>query len=736
MVQDGIPKMKHLKEMDRPTILQTLDFCATCNPNKTAISCCRYFESFKKLVWEQRLAVLEILLIILQRETVEFKIIECISQTSLKFLQQPLSEFTDVEKVGCRVMVELARWLPNVVLRDILGLFEMEAIPHPYVALCLQRVIQGHVSTMKYSEGLILERFLPIMKKARTFTHCWYFCRAFASLTWAFAQSTEATLVPQYLKGYVICKVYLDIPCMNTKEKCKIREQVLLTLGPMATLLPPEQLALELPGVFREVLGLIREQVLLTLGPMATLLPPEQLALELPGVFREVLYLQASLPKENTFGLIKPLEHFLRAGVTKACKEASLPEGLAALHNMISAEEPLSHKGQAAKQTANELLLLLETTQSKLLDAGAQASRIEKPLGSAQDKIQNRCLVPYGGQPERLPVLPPGTTMRQRNFSMLYNPTHHIAGRRLQPQWFPTDTIMSESRSLLPYSGERLPVCLSRHHMRHWSFSLILGIPHHSAGRVWLRVWTFQAQITQWSSYMFSVILYNSEGDWQPQWFPADTIMSESRILPPYSGERLPVCLSRHRMGQRSFPLILSIPHRMSGRVCHPQWFAADTIMSESRILPSYSGERLLVCLSRHRMGQRSFPLILSIPHRMAGRVCQPQWFPADTIMSESRILPLYSGERLPDLRTSDGRQESSIALVCRLINHTSGRQRHSLWHGTSGMFQRSSPILLNQICYVSERERATQPFLPKLVNFLKNHATQITNTIANILFG
>ncbi|XP_078505281.1 uncharacterized protein LOC144763503 isoform X9 [Lissotriton helveticus] len=514
-------------------------------------------------------------------------------------------------------MVELARWLPNVVLRNILGLFEMEAIPHPYVALCLQRVIQGHVSTMKYSEGLILERFLPIMKKARTFTHCWYFCRAFASLTWAFAQSTEAKLVSQYLKGYVICKVYLDIPCMNTKEKCKIREQVLLTLG-----------------------------------PMATLLPPDQLALELPGVFREVLYLQASLPKENTFGLIKPLENFLRAGVTKACKEASLPEGFAALHNMISAEEPLSHKGQAAKQTANELLLLLETTQSKLLDAGAQASRIEKPLGSAQDKIQNRCLVPYGGQPERLPVLPPGTTMRQRNFSMLYNPTHHIDGRRLQPQWFPTDTIMSESRSLLPYSGERLPVCLSRHHMRYWSFSLILGIPHHNAGRVWLRVWTFQARIIQWSSYMFSVILYNSEGDWQPQWFPADTIMSESRILPPYSGER------------------------------HPQWFAADTIMSESRILPP------------------------------------------------------YSGERLPDLRTSDEKQESSIALVCRLINHTSGRQRHSLWHGTSGMFQRSSPILLNQICYVSERERATQPFLPKVANFLKKHATQITNTIANILFG
>ncbi|XP_078503131.1 uncharacterized protein LOC144761752 isoform X2 [Lissotriton helveticus] len=431
-------------------------------------------------------------------------------------------------------MVEIARWLPNVVLRNFLVLFEMEAIPHPYVALCLQQVIQGHVSIMKYSESLILERFLPIMKKARTFAHCWYFCRAFESLTWAFARSTESKLVPQYLKGYVICKVYLDIPCMNTKEKCKIREQVLLTLG-----------------------------------PMATLLPPDQLALELPRVFREVLYLQASLPKENTFGLIKPLEHFLRAGVRKACKEASLPEGFAALHNMISVQEPLSHKGQAAKQTANELLLLLETTQSKLLDAGAQASGIEKPLGSAQDKIQNRCLVPYGGQPERLPVLPSGTTMRQRsfsmlynpthhiagrrllpvlpsgtimrqrNFSMLYNPTHHIAGRRLQPQWFPTDTIMSESRSLLPYSGERLPVWLSRDRMRQRSFSLILCTPHHIAGRVWqprwptteammrqnnslilysgerLRVWTIQARITQWSNYlMFGVALYNSEGNW------------------------------------------------------------------------------------------------------------------------------------------------------------------------------------------------------------------------------
>ncbi|XP_078503134.1 uncharacterized protein LOC144761756 isoform X1 [Lissotriton helveticus] len=405
---------------------------------------------------------------------------------------------------------------------------------------------------------------------------------------------------------------------MNTKEKCKIREQVLLTLG-----------------------------------PMATLLPPDQLALELPRVFREVLYLQASLPKENTFGLIKPLEHFLRAGVRKACKEASLPEGFAALHNMISVQEPLSHKGQAAKQTANELLLLLETTQSKLLDAGAQASGIEKPLGSAQDNIQNRCLVPYGGQPERLPVLPSGTTMRQRNFSMLYNPTHHIAGRRL------------------------LPVLPSGTTMRQRNFSMLYNPTHHIAGR---RL--------------------------QPQWFPTDTIMSESRSLLPYSGER------------------------------QPQWFPADTIRRESRSLPPYSGERLPVCLSRHRMRQRSFPLILSTPHHIAGRVWKPRWHATEGMIRQNNSLLLYTGERLPDLRTSDGKQESSIALVCRLINHTSGRQRHSLWHGTSGMFQRSSPILLNQICYVSERERATEPFLPKLVCFLKNHATQITSTVANILFG
>ncbi|XP_078503135.1 uncharacterized protein LOC144761756 isoform X2 [Lissotriton helveticus] len=305
----------------------------------------------------------------------------------------------------------------------------------------------------------------------------------------------------------------------------------------------------------------------------------------------------------------------------------------------------------------------------------------------------------------------------------------------------------------------------------------------------WLRVWTFQARITQWSNYvMFSVALYNSEGNW-PQWFPADTIRRESRSLLPYSGERLPVCLSRHRMRQRSFSLILSIPHDIAGRVCQPrwptreaiirqdnslllysgerlpiwpatgamaqgsthmvtlihhsagremqpQWFPADTIRRESRSLPPYSGERLPVCLSRHRMRQRSFPLILSTPHHIAGRVWKPRWHATEGMIRQNNSLLLYTGERLPDLRTSDGKQESSIALVCRLINHTSGRQRHSLWHGTSGMFQRSSPILLNQICYVSERERATEPFLPKLVCFLKNHATQITSTVANILFG
>ena len=41
-------------------------------------------------------------------------------------------------------MVELARWLPNMVLRKIIGLFELKTIPHPVLALCLQQVIRSH----------------------------------------------------------------------------------------------------------------------------------------------------------------------------------------------------------------------------------------------------------------------------------------------------------------------------------------------------------------------------------------------------------------------------------------------------------------------------------------------------------------------------------------------------------------------------------------------------------------
>ncbi|XP_078502917.1 uncharacterized protein LOC144761391 [Lissotriton helveticus] len=299
-----------------------------------------------------------------------------------------------------------------------------------------------------------------------------------------------------------------------------------------------------------------------------------------------------------------------------------------------------------------------ETTQSKLLDAGAQASGIELPvLPSGTTMRQRNFSMLYNpthhiAGRRLLPVLPSGTTMRQRNFSMLYNPTHHIAGRRLQPQWFPTDTIMSERRSLLPYSGERLPVWLSRDRMRQRSFSLILCTPHHIAGRVWqprwptteammrqnnslilysgerLRVWTIQARITQWSNYlMFSVALYNSEGNWLRVWtFQArntrwSNYVMFSVALYNSEGNWLRVCTFQARITQRSNYVMFNVAlYNSEGN--WPQWFPADTIRRERRSLLPYSGERLPVCLSRHRMRQRSFSLILSIPHH-AGRVCQ-----------------------------------------------------------------------------------------------------------------
>ncbi|XP_078504046.1 uncharacterized protein LOC144762677 [Lissotriton helveticus] len=108
MVQDRLPKMKYLKEMDRPTILRILDFCVTSYPDKMAFSCCCYLECSKKLsllvrvqlclppplaegegrqcsYWSKDWQCWKYF----SSSSRARQYIVCISQTSLKYLQQP-----------------------------------------------------------------------------------------------------------------------------------------------------------------------------------------------------------------------------------------------------------------------------------------------------------------------------------------------------------------------------------------------------------------------------------------------------------------------------------------------------------------------------------------------------------------------------------------------------------------------------------------------------------------------
>ncbi|KAJ1152494.1 hypothetical protein NDU88_005269 [Pleurodeles waltl] len=350
---DGIPKLKYLKEMDRPTILRVLDFCAVCDPDKTAAACCGYLDPPEK---DQKVAIVEALLLLLWHETVSHETYDSVLKTTTKLLQHPVSSFPDLQIVGCRVLVQVGFKLPDLVLWTIIEFFKLRTIPQMVSAWCLNQLIRQKEAAIKHSEGFILENVLPVMEKARSFSQRLHFSGAFEALASAFVQSTEAEHAPQYLQDYLICKAYLEAPCKNTEEMCRIRERVLLALS-----------------------------------PITPLLPSDQLAVEIPILIREVLFLQGSLPKENSFSLIKPLEQFIQAGVSKACKETFSPEILTALHNVISAPGPLSKISQAAQGKAKELLLLLETHQTTLLNAGDQASGIEyPPFTTSEDTLGQR----------------------------------------------------------------------------------------------------------------------------------------------------------------------------------------------------------------------------------------------------------------------------------------------------------------------------------------------------------
>ncbi|XP_069481377.1 maestro heat-like repeat-containing protein family member 1 [Ambystoma mexicanum] len=258
-VRDGIPSLSSLQEMDRPSILTVLELCANSDPDKTAKSCCDFLEHHQKLTWEQKQGVMETLLTILQTSQISTVNRFYISNAITKFLQQQILQFSYLEATGCLVLIELARWYPKVVMCNIMSLFGVEGIPHAAVAWCFQRFIELHGAQVKERLGYILTKFLPVMEKAKYFNHRLWFSRAFQSLAQAFALNLEEELVPLLMKGYAVCKAYLEVPCTDITEVHKIRRHVLLTIGHMATLFDPDQLGEELAWVSHDVLKLHRD---------------------------------------------------------------------------------------------------------------------------------------------------------------------------------------------------------------------------------------------------------------------------------------------------------------------------------------------------------------------------------------------------------------------------------------------------------------------------------------------
>ncbi|XP_078505132.1 uncharacterized protein LOC144763423 [Lissotriton helveticus] len=208
--------------------------------------------------------------------------------------------------------------------------------------------------------------------------------------------------------------------------------------------------------------------------------------------------------------------------------------------------------------------------------------------------------------------------------------------------------MMRQDNRLLLCSGERPPIWPATGVMVHGIIQVVTPI-HHAAGREMVSVWPFQDRITPGSSsVMFSVVLYNAEGDWQPRWPTTEAMMRQDNRLLLYCGERLSVWPFQDRITPGSSSVMFSV------------------------VLYNAEGDS------------------------------QPRWPTTEAMMRQDNRLLLYSGER-PPIWPATGVMVHGIIQMVTLIHHAAGREMLSVWPFQDRITPGSSSVMFSVVLYNAE---------------------------------
>ncbi|XP_078504037.1 uncharacterized protein LOC144762674 [Lissotriton helveticus] len=291
--------------------------------------------------------------------------------------------------------------------------------------------------------------------------------------------------------------------------------------------------------------------------------------------------------------------------------------------------------------------------------------------------LQMVTLIHHAAGREMLSVWPFQDRITQGSSSVMFSVVLYNAVGDWQPRWPTTEAMMRQDNRLLLYSGERPPIWTATGVMVHGILQMVTLI-HHAAGREMLSVWPFQDRITQGSSsVMFSVVLYNAVGDWQPRWPTTEAMMRQDNRLLLYSGERPPIWTATGVMVHGILQMVTLI-HHAAGR------------------------EMLSVWPFQDRITQGSSSVMFSVVLYNAVGDWQPRWPTTEAMMRQDNRLLLYSGER-PPILTATGVMVHGILQMVTLIQHAAGREMLSVWPFQDRITQGSSSVMFSVMLYNAE---------------------------------
>ncbi|XP_069478426.1 maestro heat-like repeat-containing protein family member 1 [Ambystoma mexicanum] len=309
-----VPTRKTLKLLSPEQIMDSLNESSVGDLKRTIALCCRILKNPKQMSEEQMEAILKSLSNIIKSERFTTSSASKLAGVIDRFIKK--SEMFTIKILAMKLEVSLASWIPCVVASNIVSLFNTGVIHHSAVAYMITELVALYAPGIHSKLPKLLKGVIHAMRVPSDLMAEFWLCRALSSLAKLAPSTHDRLLLPLFRSGYWTSKLfYNDNKSHTTPEDVVINVQFLITLGSLASILPPAVLGSELLWISAE----IRE-------------------------------LQQRLPRNTSAQLIEPLAQFIQVATCQGCSEliSALPTLLSTLHQAMARGET-SEEGQDAR---------------------------------------------------------------------------------------------------------------------------------------------------------------------------------------------------------------------------------------------------------------------------------------------------------------------------------------------------------------------------------------------------